>query len=145
MDNLDSSATTVTAGDWLRLDQESGNDKFRSSVLVVAADSPLEVLSGPLDGFEQIVVASTDFNDGGFFSIARYIRLRAYRGRLTIVGNVLPDQYTALRSCGFDDVLIIDNFAIGQVVALDKALALLGVDDSVTRNLEHQPVAGNSE
>lgn len=124
--------------------RESGNNELESGVLVVAAESPLDVLAGPLDSFERIVITSTDFNDGRFFSIARYIRLRAYRGRLTIVGNVLPDQYTALRSCGFDDVLILDNFVIGQVVALDKALPLPEADELVTQNREHQPAAGNS-
>jgi len=40
----------------------------------------------------------------------------------------LPDQYTALRSCGFDDALICEDCAIGGVVVLDKALALSGVE-----------------
>lgn len=144
MDNLDYSETNFTPGDRPRLDQESDNNVLESGVLFVAADSPLDVLAGPLDGLERIVITSTDFNDGRFFSIARYIRLRAYRGRLTIVGNVLPDQYTALRSCGFDDVLIIENFAVDQVIALDKAQPLPGVDESVAQNLKHQPSAGNS-
>lgn len=144
MDNLDYSETRFTRGETSGRDQESGNDELESGVLVVAADSSLDVLAGSLDGFERIVITSTDFNDGRFFSIARYIRLRAYRGRLTIVGNVLPDQYTALRCCGFDDVLIVENFAIGQVIALDEALPLPGADESVTRNREHQSTAGNT-
>ena len=124
MDNLEYSKTKITPDERLGLSPESGNNEFDSGVLFVAADSPLDVLAGPLDSLERIVIMSTDFNDGRFFSIARYIRLRAYRGRLTIVGNVLPDQYTALRSCGFDDVLIIENFAIGQFIALDQAQSL---------------------
>lgn len=145
MDNLDYSETRFTPGETPGLDHESDNNELESGVLVVAADSSLDVLAGSLDGYERIVITSTDFNDGRFFSIARYIRLRAYRGRLTIVGNILLDQYTALRSCGFDDVLIIENFAIGQVIALDKALPLPGADESVIRNREHQPTAGNSQ
>ena len=144
MDNLNFSETKTMPAERLGLGLESDNNEPESSVLVVAADSTLDVLAGPLDSFEQIVITSMDFNDGRFFSIARYIRLRAYRGRLTIVGNVLPDQYTALRSCGFDDALILDNFAIGQVVALDKALPLPEVDESVTQNRGHQPAAGKS-
>ena len=144
MDNLDYSATRFTPSKTTGLDQESGNRELEPGVLVIAADASLDVLAGSLDGFDRIVITSTDFNDGRFFSLGRYIRLRAYRGRLTIVGNVLPDQYTALRSCGFDDVLIVENFAIGQVIALDKALPLLGADESVTRNREHQSTAGNT-
>ncbi len=144
MDNLNFSETKNMSVGRLGSGQESGSNEPESGVLVVAADSPLDVLAGPLDSFERIVITSTDFNDGRFFSIARYIRLRAYRGRLTIVGNVLPDQYTALRSCGFDDVLILDNFVIGQVVALDKALPLPEADEFVTQNQANQPAAGNS-
>jgi uncharacterized protein (DUF934 family) len=98
-----------------------------------------------LNLFERIVVTSNDFNDGRFFSIGRQIRLLGYRGRLTVVGNVLPDQYTALRSCGFDDALICEDFAIGGIVVLDKALALAGVEYPVRRNLEHHTEAGNSK
>jgi len=144
MDNLNFSETKNMPAERLGLGQESYNNELESGVLFVAADSPLDVLADPLDSFERIVITSTDFNDGRFFSLARYIRLRAYRGRLTIVGNVLPDQYTALRSCGFDDVLSLVNFAIGQVVALDKALPLPEADESVTQNREHQLAAGNS-
>ena len=145
MDNLNFSETKNMPVGRPGSGQESDRNESQSGVLVVAADSPLDVLAGPLDSFERIVVTSTDFNDGRFFSIARYIRLRAYRGRLTIVGNVLPDQYTALRSCGFDDVLAVENFAIGQVIALDKSLPLGEADESVTLSRAHQPTAGNSK
>ncbi len=134
MHKLDFSETTITAGEWSEFGKESENVELDSRVLVVAADSPLEFLAGPLNSLERIVVTSTDFNDGRFFSIGRQIRLLGYRGRLTVVGNVLPDQYTALRSCGFDDVLVLDNFVISRDVALDNALALPGVEDSVIRN-----------
>ncbi|MBT8434042.1 MAG: DUF934 domain-containing protein [Gammaproteobacteria bacterium] len=144
MANLNFIETKNTPAEGPRSGQESDDNELDCGVLVVAADSPLDVLAGPLDNFERIVITSTDFNDGRFFSIARYIRLRAYRGRLTIVGNVLPDQYTALRSCGFDDVLILDDFTIGQVIALDKALPLPEANEPVTRNRKHQPAAGNS-
>ena len=144
MGNLETTETKITTDQNPGFEQKSESTELESGVLVVAADSPLDVLAGPLDSFERIVITSTDFNDGRFFSLARYIRLRAYRGRLTIVGNILPDQYTALRSCGFDDVLAIENFAIGQVIALDKALSLGEADEPVTRSREHQSTAGNS-
>ena len=144
MNNLDYSETKLTPDQKRGFEQKPESNELESGVLIVAADSPLDLLAGPLDSIERIVITSTDFNDGRFFSIARYIRLRAYRGRLTIVGNVLPDQYTALRSCGFDDVLAIENFTLGQVIALDKALPLREADESVTQSREHQPTAGNS-
>jgi uncharacterized protein (DUF934 family) len=145
MDKLNFSETTISASQWYRLRQQGENDDLDSGVMVVGADSPLEFLAGPLNHLRRIVVTSADFNDGRFFSIGRQIRLRGYRGRLTVVGNVLSDQYTALRSCGFDDALILDNFAPGQVIALDNALALAAEDDPVTQNQEPHTLAGNSQ
>ncbi len=145
MDNLNFSENTIAVNEWYQLDKEFENDENQARVLVVAADSALEFLEGPLDRLERIVITSTDFNDGRFFSIGRQIRLRGYSGRLTVVGNVLSDQYTALRFCGFDDALILDNSANSRVVSLDKAFALPGVEDSVARNPEHQTVMRNSQ
>jgi uncharacterized protein (DUF934 family) len=145
MDNFEFSENTIVASEWYELGRAGGYDGLNSAVLVVAADSALEFLAGPLNLFERIVVTSSDFNDGRFFSIGRQIRLLGYSGRLTVVGNVLPDQYTALRSCGFDDALICKDFAIGGIVVLDKALALAGVEYPVRRNLEHHTEAGNSQ
>jgi uncharacterized protein (DUF934 family) len=145
MDNFEFSENTIVASEWHELGRAGGYDGLNSAVLVVAADSALEFLAGPLNLFERIVVTSSDFNDGRFFSIGRQIRLLGYSGRLTVVGNVLPDQYTALRSCGFDDALICEDFAIGGIVVLDKALALAGVEYPVRRNLEHHTEAGNSK
>lgn len=145
MHKLNFSETTITPGEWYEFVKECDNVELDSRVLVVAADSPLEFLAGPLNSLERIVVTSSDFNDGRFFSIGRQIRLLGYRGRLTLVGNVLPDQYTALRACGFDDALNLQNFAINRVVALDEALALPRVEDSVIRNPVHSINAGISQ
>ena len=145
MHKLDFSETTITPGEWYEFGKESKNVELDSRVLVVAADSALEFLAGPLNSLERIVVTSSDFNDGRFFSIGRQIRLLGYRGRLTVVGNVLPDQYTALRSCGFDDVLILDNIAISRVVALDEAFSLPGLEDPVIRNPVQPTNAGISQ
>ena len=145
MDKLNISETSISASAWYGLQQQDVNDDRDPGAMIVSADSPLEFLAGPLNRLRRIVVTSSDFNDGRFFSIGRQIRLRGYRGRLTVVGNVLSDQYTALRSCGFDDALILDNFAPGQVIALDSALALTPDEDPVTLNQEQHALAGNSQ
>ncbi|MGB5327673.1 MAG: DUF934 domain-containing protein [Gammaproteobacteria bacterium] len=145
MDNFEFSENTIGASEWYELAREGGCDELNPGVLVVAANSALEFLAGPLNRFERIVVTSGDFNDGRFFSIGRQIRLLGYSGRLTVVGNVLPDQYTALRSCGFDDALICEDSAIDGIVVLDQALALAGVEYPVPRNLEYHTEAGNSQ
>jgi uncharacterized protein (DUF934 family) len=145
MDKLIFSETSITASEWYRLRQAGENDDLDAGVMIVSADARLEFLAGPLERLPWIVVTSGDFNDGRFFSIGRQIRLRGYRGRLTVVGNVLSDQYTALRSCGFDDALILDNFVPGQVIALDSARALTADEDPVTQNQEQHTLAGNNQ
>ena len=87
---------------------------------------------------------STDFNDGRFFSIGRHVRLDGYAGRVTVVGNVLPDQYTALLPCGVDDAQICDDLTVGEVVEPGRLIALARVEHTVFRNLEHHSEAGNS-
>lgn len=145
MDNLEFSETTITVDEWHELARNDAINELTASVLVVATDSALEFLAGPLNRVKRIVVTSGDFNDGRFFSIGRLIRLNGYSGHLTVVGNILPDQYTALRFCGFEDVLSLDDVSATRVVALDKALVLPGVVDPVTQQLEPLTATGTSQ
>jgi uncharacterized protein (DUF934 family) len=145
MDNLKFSVTTITADEWYEHARNDAINELTARVLVVATDSALEFLDGPLDSLERIVVTSIDFNDGRFFSIGRLIRLNGYSGHLTVVGNILPDQYTALRFCGFDDVLSLDDVSATRVVALDKALTLPGVVNPVNQQLEPLSATGTSQ
>ncbi|MCP4494777.1 MAG: DUF934 domain-containing protein [Gammaproteobacteria bacterium] len=82
----------------------------------IFADSKVEHLTGSLKRLKQIIIPSIDFNDGRIFSLAREIRLRGYRGRLTVIGNLLPDQIPALLSCGFDKVEILDKYDTQELV-----------------------------
>ncbi len=54
------------------------------------------------------------FTDGRGFTIARLLRLKGYRGVLRARGNLLADQYTMLRRCGFDEAEISDDLAHRQ-------------------------------
>ena len=76
--------------------------------------------------------------------IGRQIWLHGYAGRMTVVGNILPDQYTALLSRGFDDALICDDCTVGEVAEPGRAVAIAGIEHPVSRNLEHPGEAGNS-
>ncbi len=145
MDNFEYSETTITADEWYELARNDAINELTPSVLVVATDSALEFLAGPLNRVKRIVITSGDFNDGRFFSIGRLTRLNGYSRHLTVVGNILPDQYTALRFCGFDDALILDDVSATRVVALDKALALPAVVDPVNRQLEPLTATGTSQ
>ena len=137
------SENTVTLDEWDELDNTARCDRFVSRVLVVASDSRVENLAGETDRFDRVVVTSSDFNDGRIFSIGRQLRLLGFTGSLTVVGDILPDQFSALISCGFDDVLSIDSSAIDGVVDLDYTSSLASVCSQKNGNRESVLIAGN--
>jgi len=85
-----------------------------------------------------------DFNDDRFFRIGRQSRRHGYRRRVTLAGDILPDQYTALRFCGFDEVLILANSSTSRVAVLDKALSRGGVPGLASPKLEPFTLTGPS-
>ena len=139
------SAAFISEAQWYELASSDVDHEPTTGVIVVATDSTLEFLAGPLNLAERIVVMSDDFNDGRFFSIGRQIRQHGYRRRLTLAGDILPDQYTALRFCGFDDVLILANGSTSTVVVLDNAFALTEVSDPVLPKPEPFTLSGASQ
>ncbi|MCE2842505.1 MAG: DUF934 domain-containing protein [Novosphingobium sp.] len=55
-----------------------------------------------LDRLQLIEVNFPVFGDGRGYSAARILREAGYQGELRAVGDVLVDQLTFLRRCGFD-------------------------------------------
>ncbi len=131
MDNFNFSENTVSIKDWHNIGHDFDDDSLLPSILVVSADSPIELLAGPLTTFDRIVITSIDFNDGRLFSLGRQARTLGYSGILTVVGDILPDQFHSLVSCGFDDVLVIGNFAAHGLIDLNQAHSLGKVEESV--------------
>ena len=129
MDNLNFSENTATIKDWQTIGHDFDDDGVLPSILVVSADSPIELLAGPLSNFDRIVITSIDFNDGRIFSLGRQVRILGYSGILTLVGDILPDQFDSLLSCGFDEVLVISNFAAHEIIDLDQAHSLGKVEE----------------
>lgn len=143
MPSFDFSENTVSLDEWNGLDDTAKRDRFVSRVLVVAANSRVENLASESGRFNRIVVTSSDFNDGRIFSIGRQLRLLGFAGRLTVVGDILPDQFSALISCGFDDVLSFDSNTINGVVDLDLTSSLISVCGQLNGNRESVLTAGN--
>ena len=130
------SENTIALVDWNQLDEAGKRNQLAPRVLVVAADSRIENLGSDLSNFERIVITSTDFNDGRIFSIGRQLRLLGFSGRLTVVGDILLDQYISLKSCGFDDVLRLDMDSINGIVELDHASSLVTVGNQLNGGSE---------
>lgn len=134
MDNFNFSDNTVTIRDWYAFNHAGENDDIQAKILVLSADSSAQMLAGPLHRLDRIIVTSVDFNDGRIFSLARQIRLLGYNGILTVVGDVMLDQFSALLSCGFDTVLILDNFTPCETIELGQALNLARVEEFVANH-----------
>ncbi len=130
MDKLNFSENTVTIGDWHTIGHDFDDDSLLPGILVVSADSPIELLAGPLNKFDRIVITSIDFNDGRIFSLGRQARILGYSGILTVVGDILPDQFHSLHNCGFDNVLAINNFAAHESIDLSQADSLGKIEES---------------
>ncbi len=130
MDNFNFSENTVTISDWNAIGHDFDDDSLLPGILVVSADSPIELLAGPLNKFDRIVITSIDFNDGRIFSLGRQVRILGYGGILTVVGDILPDQFPSLHNCGFDNVLVISNFESLEIIDLSQAESLGKVEES---------------
>lgn len=143
MRGFDFSENTVSLDEWNGLDEASKRARSVSKVLIVAPNSRVENLAGEFSRFDRVVVTSSDFNDGRIFSIGRQLRLLGFAGRLTVVGDILPDQFSALKSCGFDDVLSLDTDTIDAVVDLEQSSSLASVRGQLNGNRESVLTAGN--
>ena len=143
MPSFEFSDNTLTLEEWNDLDDAAKRSRFVSRVLVVASNSRVENLARDFSSFERIVVTSSDFNDGRIFSIGRQLRLLGFTGRLTVVGDILPDQFSALISCGFDDVLSLDSSTFDGVVDLGHTSLLAPVCGQLYGSRETVLSAGN--
>ncbi len=143
MPSFNFSGNTVLLDEWNDLDEAAKSNSFVSKVLIVASNSRVENLAGEFGRFDRVVVTSSDFNDGRIFSIGRQLRLLGFAGRRTVVGDILPDQFSALKSCGFDDVLSLDTDTIDAVVDLDQSSSLASVCRQLNGNRESVLTAGN--
>ncbi|MGB3739062.1 MAG: DUF934 domain-containing protein [Pontixanthobacter sp.] len=81
-------------------------DAFASQTNAVAVriepgDDARELL-GRIDGIRRVEVNFPAFGDGRGYSAARILREAGYDGELRAVGDVLVDQLSNMRRCGFD-------------------------------------------
>lgn len=145
MPSFNFSENTIALDDWNQLDDTGKRNQAAASILVVASHSGIENLGSDLNKFERIIITSTDFNDGRIFSIGRQFRLLGFPGRLTAVGDILPDQYFPLKSCGFDDVISLDSDAINGIVELDHSSSLVTVGNQLNGDSESRFSVGNNQ
>ncbi|MDH4654286.1 DUF934 domain-containing protein [Pseudomonas sp. JS3066] len=91
--------------------------------LLLQPDDEVEPLAPLLEGVPLIAVDFPSFRDGRGYSQAYLLRTRlGWRGELRAVGDVLRDQLSHMRQCGFD------AFAVREDKSAEDALkGLAGV------------------
>ncbi|WP_342244897.1 DUF934 domain-containing protein [Pseudomonas sp. OTU5201] len=91
--------------------------------LFLQPDDEVEPLASLLDGLSLIAIDFPSFRDGRGYSQAYLLRTRlGWRGELRAVGDVLRDQLSHMRQCGFD------AFAVREDKSAEDALkGLAGV------------------
>lgn len=81
-------------------------DNTPTAVWIDVDDDPM-ALQGNIDKLPFIYVFFADFKDGRGYSTAYLLRKRLnYQGRLRAFGDVLRDQLSLMRQCGFDSFAI---------------------------------------
>jgi len=94
----------------------SADDELNAVVLSI--DTSLEtienLLSPVLGVISLIKIEIPSFSDGRGFTLARQLRLMGYTRGLRASGNLIADQYTMARRCGFDEVEVDDQLAARQ-------------------------------
>lgn len=143
MDSLRFTQAVESCEEWLKLDDAGRVNAHYADILLLKSDVKLMEILTTVNHFSQLVVLSADFNDGRIFSIGRQLRFSGYRGQLTLVGGILRDQFFALKSCGYDDVLVLQDFQESPIVDLELAQSLDSYQPSLFSKLDKVVAAGN--
>ncbi|GGC25680.1 hypothetical protein GCM10011371_11580 [Novosphingobium marinum] len=98
---------------------DSFADQSNASAVRLEPGDDARALIPYLDRIGLVEVNFPAFTDGRGYSAARILREAGYAGELRAVGDVLVDQLSAMRRCGFD------SFAPDHPFSSDDAQAAL--------------------
>ena len=90
-------------------------DQSNATAVRLEPDDDARALIPHLDRLALIEIAFPKYRDGRGYSSARILREAGYTGELRAVGQVLIDQLSHMRRCGFD------SFAPEQPIAAEAA------------------------
>ena len=95
-------------------------EQTNASAVRIEPGDDARILLPHLGRLSLVEVNFPAYTDGRCYSAARILREHGYAGELRAVGDVLLDQLSHMRRCGFDS--FAPNQAIDRAAA-DKALA----------------------
>jgi uncharacterized protein (DUF934 family) len=100
-------------------------DQSNATAVRLESDDDARALLPHLDRLALIEIAFPKFRDGRGYSSARILREAGYTGELRAQGDVLVDQISFMRRCGFD------SFAPETALNPDDVAAALNRFDNV--------------
>ena len=106
-------------------------DQSNATAVRLESDEDARALIPYLDRLKLIEVAFPKFRDGRGYTSARILREAGYTGELRAQGDVLVDQITYLKRCGFDSF------------APEKSLNPADVEAALGRWPEHYQTAAD--
>lgn len=115
----------VSLDKWLQDRERLGRRNAPLGVRLKAGQSP-DLIADDLGRFDVIALEFPIFTDGRAYSYARTLRERyAYAGQVRAVGNVLRDQYTFMRRCGFDAFEVADGTRLEDWLESDREISVV--------------------
>lgn len=80
-------------------------EEARPAGVRVPPGAGINRLLAMIDHLQLIIIEFPSFRDGRGFTLATTLRNRhGFKGDLRAAGHILPDQFTALRQCGFTTI-----------------------------------------
>ncbi len=87
----------------------------------LAPDAKLEEVTQHLGGIARVEIEFPKFRDGRGFTLARALRERyGFTGDIRACGYFIPDQFAALRACGFTSFITPKAHAPVQFASQSK-------------------------
>ena len=115
----------VSLDKWLGDRDRLGRRTAPLGVRLKAGQSP-DLIADDLGRFDVIALEFPVFTDGRAFSYARALRERhAFAGQVRAVGNVLRDQYSIMRRCGFDAFEVADGTRLEDWLESDREISVV--------------------
>lgn len=91
---------------------------INSNGQIIQSDIQFNLVANNIDADEiiqnfsntgTIAIEFPSHADGRGFSLAKAIRIKGFEGQLRAIGPVIPDQFSDLLSCGYNEVEISDE------------------------------------
>lgn len=90
------------------IDKE-GNLRAADNIEIINNSAKLAEIMVQFAGLDALGIAFPSHHDGRGFSLAKKLRRAGFTGKLRAIGPLIPDQFSDLVACGFDEIEITED------------------------------------